>query len=214
MRLARRLGGPLRRENRVTYVEWLDRLLNMAVNSGWRIFYLGSKPGVADRGAALLRGRFPALQIATAQGYFDCRRESPENHSVLKKIYEYRPHMLLVGMGMPRQESWILDNRDLINATIVMPVGALIDYVAGEIFIPPRWSGRVGLEWLFRLLSQPSHLWRRYLIEPWFLLGLVVAETFAKRIRKAEKRVGGHKQSVQELPLPHKSIAKSQREAS
>ena len=68
--LARLLGVPLRRENRVTYVDWRDRLLNVAVNSGWRIFYLGSKPGVADRGPELLPGRLAARQIPTARELF------------------------------------------------------------------------------------------------------------------------------------------------
>jgi N-acetylglucosaminyldiphosphoundecaprenol N-acetyl-beta-D-mannosaminyltransferase len=74
-----------------------------------------------------------------------------------------------VGMGMPRQEHWIMDNLHRLHSMVVLPCGASIDYVCGEIPTPPRWAGRWGLEWLCRLLAEPRRLWKRYLIEPWFL---------------------------------------------
>jgi N-acetylglucosaminyldiphosphoundecaprenol N-acetyl-beta-D-mannosaminyltransferase len=179
--LARLLGMPLRREHRITYTDWLEPLVQMAIERAWRVFYVGSKPGIAERGAAVLRKRFPALQITTAPGYFDARPESPENESLLQEICQYRPHILMVGMGMPRQEHWILDNRDRIPANIILPAGAAIDYVAGAIPTPPRWAGRIGLEWSFRLFSEPQRLWRRYLLEPWFVMRLVLVGIFRGR---------------------------------
>jgi N-acetylglucosaminyldiphosphoundecaprenol N-acetyl-beta-D-mannosaminyltransferase len=79
----------------------------------------------------------------------------------------------MVGMGMPRQEHWIVDNFELLGPVVVLPCGAAIDYVAGEIPTPPRWAGRCGLEWLYRLAAEPGRLWKRYLIEPWFVLLLM-----------------------------------------
>jgi N-acetylglucosaminyldiphosphoundecaprenol N-acetyl-beta-D-mannosaminyltransferase len=76
----------------------------------------------------------------------------------------------MVGMGMPRQEVWVLENREDIDARALFCCGALMDYVAGEIPTPPRWIGRLGFEWLYRLLSEPSRLWRRYLLEPWSVM--------------------------------------------
>jgi N-acetylglucosaminyldiphosphoundecaprenol N-acetyl-beta-D-mannosaminyltransferase len=170
--LGRLLGLPLKREHRVTYADWTLPLMVEAQKRGWRVFYLGSKPGVAEQGAKLLQERFPNLQIATAHGYFDARSDSSENQEILATINAFQPHLLMVGMSMPRQEHWVLDNFDRISTNAILTSGAAIDYVAGVVPTPPRWSGRWGLEWLFRLLAEPSRLWRRYLVEPWFLVRL------------------------------------------
>jgi N-acetylglucosaminyldiphosphoundecaprenol N-acetyl-beta-D-mannosaminyltransferase len=170
------LGYPFRREHRVTYADWIDSLMAEASRHEWRVFYVGSKPGVADRGAAILRSRFPQLQIETAHGYFDARPDSAENQAVLARIETCQPNLLLVGMGMPRQEHWVLDNIDRLHANAVLTVGAAIDYVAGAIPTPPRWAGRLGAEWLFRLIVEPRRLTRRYLIEPWFVLRLLLRD--------------------------------------
>ena len=178
--LGRLLGLPLKREQRVTYVDWTDPLMTEAAQRGWRIFYLGSKPGVAEQGAKILQQKFPGLQIATAHGYFDAHPDSQENQAILETINTYQPHVLMVGMSMPRQEHWILDNLERLSTNVILPSGAAIDYVAGAVPTPPRWAGRWGLEWLFRLLAEPKRLWRRYLVEPLFLISLVLAEPFKR----------------------------------
>lgn len=178
--LGRLLGLSLRREQRVTYVDWTSPLMTVAAQQGWRIFYLGSKPGVAEQGAKNLQEKFPSLQITTAHGYFDARPDSQENQAVLAAINAYQPHLLMVGMSMPRQEYWVLDNLEQISANAILTTGAAIDYVAGAVPTPPRWAGRWGLEWLFRLVAEPGRLWRRYLVEPWFLVKLFVAQSFKR----------------------------------
>lgn len=174
--LGRLLGYPLRREHRVTYMDWVRPLMAEAAQQTWRIFYLGSKPGVAGRGAEILRQEFPGLQIMTSDGYFDATAGSIENQKMLEMINAYQPNVLMVGMGMPRQEHWILDNLESIYANAILPCGACIDYIAGEIPTPPRWMGRWGLEWLYRLISEPRRLWKRWLWEPWFVLKLLLQE--------------------------------------
>lgn len=178
--LGKILGFPLQREQRVTYVDWTNSLMAEAAKTGWRIFYLGSKPCIAERGAQTLRFKFPGLQIATAHGYFNTDLNSSENRAVLAQINNYQPQILMVGMSMPRQENWIVDNLDRINTNAILPCGATLDYVAGAIPTPPRWAGQIGLEWLFRLVAEPKRLWRRYLVEPWFLLWLLLVEGVRK----------------------------------
>jgi N-acetylglucosaminyldiphosphoundecaprenol N-acetyl-beta-D-mannosaminyltransferase len=151
-----------------------------AAENGWRVFYLGSSPGVAEEGAKRLRQTYPELQIQTMHGYFDTNLQSQENDRVLNAIEVYKPHILMVGMGMPRQEYWIQQNLKRLCANVILPAGAAIDYVAGAVPTPPRWAGRFGLEWAFRLTAEPQRLWRRYLVEPWSILG-VVAQDFLKR---------------------------------
>jgi N-acetylglucosaminyldiphosphoundecaprenol N-acetyl-beta-D-mannosaminyltransferase len=182
--LGRALGLPLRREHRTTYVDWVRPLLRFAAERGFRVFYLGSLPGVAERGAERLRAEIPGLQIATHHGYFPIAPEDGENRRVLAEIARFGPDVLMVGMGMPRQEHWILDNLEQIPAHAILTAGACMDYVAGAVPTPPRWMGRAGLEWLYRLATEPRRMWRRYLIEPWLVL------TFALRQRAAQIR--GH----------------------
>jgi len=176
--LGKMLNLPCRRYHRVTYADWVWSLMEEATENSWRIFYLGSKPGIADKGASVLRNIYPDLQIATFHGYFTFSPNEAGNQDVIEQIKVYQPHVLMVGMGMPCQEKWILDNIDQIEANIILPSGACIDYVAGEIPIPPRWMGQVGLEWLYRLITEPKRLWRRYLVEPWFIAIIFFQEYF------------------------------------
>ncbi|GAB1545064.1 WecB/TagA/CpsF family glycosyltransferase [Scytonema sp. NUACC21] len=173
------LGFPIKREQRVTYADWVWPLMAQAASKGWRIFYLGSKPGVAEQGASILRQQFPGLQIACAHGYIDTHQDSKNNLATLAKINAYKPHILMVGMGMPRQEYWILDNLEQIQTNTILTSGACMDYVAGVVPTPPRWMGKCGLEWSYRLFSEPKRLWRRYLLEPWFLAGLFLQEIWS-----------------------------------
>ena len=178
--LGRLLRLPFRREHRVTYVDWIWPLAGEAARRGFRIFYLGSKPGVAERGAAEIRQELPTLEIATHHGFFDRTAGAEENAHVLAAIRDFRPDILMVGMGMPRQEHWILQNAAVIDAPVILTTGACMDYVAGAVPTPPRWMGRWGIEWLHRLASDPARLWKRYLVEPWFVLRLFIQDLFAK----------------------------------
>ncbi|GIV00131.1 MAG: glycosyl transferase [Actinomycetota bacterium] len=166
----RLLGLPLSRRHRVTYHAFVPLLAERAAAEGWRVFYLGSREDVLARGVELLRRMAPGLEIATAAGYFD--PHGPDNDRVLRRIQAFRAQVLLVGMGMPRQEHWILDNLDRLDVNAVLPVGAAIEWVAGEIPSPPGWMASNGLQWFWRLIRQPRQVWRRYLVEPWALLPL------------------------------------------
>lgn len=174
--VGRLLGLPLKRSDRMTSVDWLRPFVKEAVDRRWRIFFLGSKPGVAEAAAEILRGEFRGVQIRAEHGYFDLQPGSEGNREVLSRIRDYRPHVLMVGMGMPLQERWILQEREQIEANVVMNLGAFMDYVTGTVPVPPRWMARLGFEWLARLVAEPRRLWRRYLLEPWLVLPLVLRD--------------------------------------
>jgi N-acetylglucosaminyldiphosphoundecaprenol N-acetyl-beta-D-mannosaminyltransferase len=72
-------------------------------------------------------------------------------------------------MGMPRQEHWIADNFDRLEANVTFNLGGFMELLTGELPTPPQWVGRLNLEWLFRLATRPRRVWRRYLVEPWAL---------------------------------------------
>jgi N-acetylglucosaminyldiphosphoundecaprenol N-acetyl-beta-D-mannosaminyltransferase len=175
--LGRLYGYPLERQHRVTLVDWTYPLMELAANKGWRVFHLGSSDGAAEKGAAQLRKLYPALQIEVSGGYFDARYGSSENEAMLERINAYAPALLMVGMGMPRQELWTHENFSRLNADVILSsVGAAFDYVAGAVPTPPRWSGRLGLEWAFRLAHDPARLFSRYFVEPWYILMLLLLD--------------------------------------
>lgn len=186
--LGRMLGLPLRSAHRLTAVDWLPPLLKRAAGQGWRVFFLGARPGVAGRAADRLRSDVPGLQLEVHHGYFDQREGSPGNEGVLTRLGEYRPHLLIVGLGMPRQEDWIRRNRDRITVPVILNQGGFLDYFAGATRTPPRWLGPLGLEWLGRLACDPRRLAARYLVEPWSLLPHL-SGTLVRRIRGEELRV-------------------------
>jgi N-acetylglucosaminyldiphosphoundecaprenol N-acetyl-beta-D-mannosaminyltransferase len=179
--LGRLLGYPLRGEHRMTSIDWLRPMLPMAVARGWRLFLLGSRPGVAERSAAILRSEFAGLEVDAMHGFFDLRPGSAGGEAVLARIREYRADILCVGMGMPRQEHWIEDHIDRLDFGVVLNLGGFMDLLTGELPLPPRWISRLGLEWLMRLCSRPGRVWRRYLVEPWFLLPLLARDLRARR---------------------------------
>jgi N-acetylglucosaminyldiphosphoundecaprenol N-acetyl-beta-D-mannosaminyltransferase len=95
----------------------------------------------------------------------------------------------MVGMGMPRQEFWTQENFSQLDAHVILSsTGAALEYIAGATPTPPRWSGRIGLEWMFRLAHEPRRLFSRYLIEPWYILLLLLMDY--PRSRYAAKEQG------------------------
>lgn len=179
----RLLGLPTRPEHRCTYLDWREAFWTLADEGRWRVFYLGGAPGVAETAAKLLKARWPGVQIAVRDGFFDKTAGGAEDAEVLAAINAFAPHVLLVGMGMPLQETWILGRYDGLNAAAVLPVGAAFDYEAGVQRAAPRILGRLGLEWLYRLLSDPARLFHRYLLEPWSLLGPALVDLRRRRRR-------------------------------
>ncbi len=120
-----------------------------------------------EAAAEALRARWPALTVGGRDGYFGLQDEA----AVVAAIAAFQPQVLLVGMGMPLQEGFIVRNLEALPACVILPVGAAFDYEAGVQTPAPRWMGRVGLEWLFRLVRDPRRLFVRYCIEPWSLVG-------------------------------------------
>lgn len=179
----RLLGLPVQGRHRCTYLDWRDAFWALAEQKGWRVFYLGGAPGVAEAGAARLRARWPGLHLAVRHGHFDARPDAEENLDVVAQIRAFDPQVVLVGMGMPRQETWIQDNRAAFRRGVFLPVGAALDYEAGVQSAAPRWLGALGLEWLYRLATQPRRLAFRYLVEPWSLLP-AMGRDVAERLRR------------------------------
>jgi len=151
--------------SRMTWADFAWDLAKFAALRDFTFFFLGARPGVADKAAANLKARFPDLRIlGTHHGYFDKTPGSAENEAVIDQINAVKPNILIVGFGMPKQERWLLENWERIDANITLTGGAVFDYISGELRRAPRWMTDNGLEWLGRLLIEPRRLWKRYII--------------------------------------------------
>ncbi len=179
----RLLGLQTQARHRCTYLDWREAFWRLAQERRWRVFYLGGAPGVAEEAARRLRAAHPGAEIAVHHGYFDRSPGSAENAAVLTAINAFGPQVLFVGMGMPIQEAWISRHYDALHAAAVLPVGAAFDYEAGIQIAAPRVLGVLGVEWLFRLVSNPRRLFRRYLVEPWSLVGPAIEDLARRRSR-------------------------------
>ena len=160
--LASRLRGGAIRE-RVTGIETMLHLCGHAAAKGYPVFFLGAKPGVAEKAAAILQSRYPGLQVAgTQHGYFE------DDQDVVERINRSGAQILFVAMGSPRQEYWIRRHMPALAPRLFQGVGGSLDVICGNIPRAPQWMQRAGLEWLYRLLKEPSR-WRRQLALPRFL---------------------------------------------
>lgn len=172
------LGHPM--PERFTPPDWIASLVSLCAQHHYRLFLLGGEPGVAEQAAQRLRQQFPTVQIMTHHGYFD--PWSAENAAVIRSINAIAPEILLVGMGMPRQEQWVHNNLPHLSVRVAMTVGALFDYMAGEMPRGPRWLTDNGFEWLCRLAIEPRRLWRRYVLGNPYFLWLVARQMLSRRV--------------------------------
>lgn len=171
----RMLGGC--RLVKMTGAAWIDGYCSLAEQSALRTFILAGEPGVAQTAAARLIERYPGMQIVgVADGFIQERDEN----QVLSEVNSSGAEVLMVGMGVPRQELWIARHRERIHARVCWGVGALFDYVAGVERRAPGWMDSAGLEWLWRLMVDPAKKWKRYLLgNPKFALRVL-----QERLRK------------------------------
>lgn len=159
-------------------------LAERAAREGRSLFLLGGDPGVAAQAEAVLRARFPALDVI---GVWDGRVGSPpaanEVDEVAAILDRRRPDLLFVGLGSPKQEELIAALRPRLPTTWMLGLGASFDFVAGKLVRAPRWMQRAGLEWVHRLAQDPGRLARRYLVDDLPFAFALFAE--ALRVRRS-----------------------------
>ncbi|RCW43809.1 MULTISPECIES: WecB/TagA/CpsF family glycosyltransferase [unclassified Halanaerobium] len=171
---AKIMGTPL--IERVAGFDLLSRLIEEFAEKEYSFYFLGSRPGVVDKAVVKLKRDYPQLNIAGYHhGYLD--RELQEK--VISEINKKNVDLLLVGMGVPLQERFIGKNIENLNVGAAMTVGGSFDVIAGEVNRAPLWMQKVGLEWFYRLLQEPSRF-GRMLALPRFIL-LVLRERFLGR---------------------------------
>jgi len=182
--MARWLGHP--RTRRVYGPDLMRTLSRLSPSRGYRHFYYGGGNGVAERLKQALTQASPGLNVVgTIEPPF--RPLTPaEDTAVVDAINAARPDIVWVGLSTPKQERWMASHIGRLEAPVLIGVGAAFDFLAGEKKQAPAWMQRNGLEWLFRLATEPRRLWRRYLsIVPKFIV-LAGAQLVRSRLRKSQ----------------------------
>ena len=160
---AKMAGTPL--PARVTGIDLMWRLAQRAAGEGWRLFFLGAWPGIAEEAAAQLQKHYPNLKVAgTFHGYFKPGEES----GVVTIIRQAQPDILFVALGAPKQEVFIARHLQALNVPVCIGVGGSFDVIAGRVKRMPDWVQKIHLEWLGRLLQEPKR-WPRALVLPRFV---------------------------------------------
>lgn len=149
--------------DRITGVETLERIVDLAAREGQRVFFLGGDPGVAEHAASAMRVRHPSLIIHANSGGVIALKggEWHMNPQVIDDMKAFSPHILAVALGHGKQEHWMEDFLPhLPSVHIAIGVGGSLDFLSGAIRRAPIWMRQAGLEWLFRLLQEPSRIGR------------------------------------------------------
>jgi N-acetylglucosaminyldiphosphoundecaprenol N-acetyl-beta-D-mannosaminyltransferase len=175
---SRLLGQPI--PERVTGGDLMERLCAEAARHGFSVFFLGGLPGAASAAAMNLERRYPALRIAGVycppRGF---ESDSMESAHIRQLLTDASPDLLCVAFGAPKQEIWMHENCPSLPIGAAIAVGAALDTQAGLRRRAPRWTHKLGIEWLYRLVREPRRLWRRYLIGNTQFLLLVVRQWLA-----------------------------------
>jgi N-acetylglucosaminyldiphosphoundecaprenol N-acetyl-beta-D-mannosaminyltransferase len=187
--LSRLLGK--HRTERVYGPDLMREMTAVSSQRGYRQFYYGGAEGVADRLKQVLVDAHPKLEVAGALCPPFRELTPEEDQAVVDAINAARPHIVWIGLSTPKQEFWMASHLGRVEAPVMVGVGAAFDFLAGAKRQAPLWMQRNGLEWLFRLCSEPRRLWRRYAyIVPGFLI-LAAGELLRRAIRPYEDAPSG-----------------------
>jgi N-acetylglucosaminyldiphosphoundecaprenol N-acetyl-beta-D-mannosaminyltransferase len=158
---AKILSRPLK--ERIPGIELATEIISRLPEKNMSLFLFGAKPGVADKAAEELKKTYPGLNVCgTENGYFS------DDAPIIEKINSAAPDLLLVCLGAPKQEKWMLANTGKLNVGLMMGLGGSLDVFAGVVQRSPESWNRLGLEWLYRLIKQPSRI-KRMIKLPLFL---------------------------------------------
>lgn len=176
---ARLAGTPL--PDNVNGTDMLPLLCREATVRGQRIFLLGGVPGAAERTAHTMAAHGgPGTIAGHHHGYF--AHDSAEEAEVIARINASGASILLVGFGVPVQDTWIARNAARLDARVLIGVGGLFDFYSGRVSRAPMLLRKLGLEWTWRLAQEPQRMWRRYIIGNVVFLGRAAACAMQARV--------------------------------
>ncbi len=173
------LGGKFQKKpfkERIQGQAYFRKVLETAEKKGWTIYLLGGKGNTAEKAMQNVTSIYPDLKIV---GYHEGFFENDTEQDVIDEINRLKPNILFVGMGAPRQEKWIYNHKDELKVDVAAGQGGTFDYEAGNIKRAPKWIQKIGFEWLWRLILQPSRI-KRMIVLPIYLLRIIFSKDITK----------------------------------
>ena len=162
--MSRLYGTPIK--EKVSGSDLFPNLCRLAAGKGYRVFLLGAAEGVAAKAALNLQNKFPGLIIAgTYSPPFGFEKDEKELQNILRIVTEAKPHILIVGLGCPKQEKFIYNYRNELNVPVSLGLGASIDFEAGILKRAPKWMADHGFEWFYRIVQDPKRMAKRYFVD-------------------------------------------------
>ena len=181
MALAARLCGQALSDN-VNGTDLFPLLCQAASRAGVKIFLLGGRPGVVEAALTSIKAvGFGDVVAGVHHGYI---HRNGEEARVISKINCSGASILLVGMGVPIQDNWIHTNSEKLDPPVIMGVGGLFDFFAGDVSRAPTWVRIFGMEWCWRLAQEPRRMWRRYLLGNFTFIIRAILHAFAFRKKR------------------------------
>ena len=177
---AKFLGMPFK--EKISGSDLFPKLCQNAADQGHRLFLLGGRSGAVEKCSEILKENYPNIHISGVYSpAFGFENDECENEKIIKLIKKSNPDILCVGLGSPKQEKWIYRHRNDLNVPVAIGIGITFEYTAGIVKRAPTWMQQNGLEWLWRLLMEPSRLWKRYLVDDLPFFYLIVKQKFRSK---------------------------------
>lgn len=166
-------GTPIK--EKISGSDLFPKICKLAARKGYKMFFLGAAEGVADEAAKNLKKRYKNLEVVgTYSPPYGFEHDSNELKKIHDMITDAKPHILIVGLGCPKQEKFMYHHCRELNVPISFGLGASFDFEAGRIKRAPKWMADHGLEWLFRITQDPKRLIKRYLIDDRKIISLAI----------------------------------------
>lgn len=174
------LGTPLK--EKVSGSDLVPRVCELANRKGFKLFFLGGRPGAADAAKAKLLETLKDIKVVgTYAPPFGFENDEAELAKINRMIQEAKPDILFVGLGAPKQERWIKAYHQELGVPVSMGVGVTFEFIAGIVKRAPKWMQSVGLEWFWRLCMEPGRLWRRYLVDDMLFFKIIYKQRLSRR---------------------------------
>ncbi len=166
-------------QERITGLDLLPDLVELCAKNNFSVFLLGASPGVGDKLKQTIYQHYPNCKVVGVYvPPFMKVFSGEENDKMIAAVNEAAPDVLLVSLTAPKQDIWIAQNKNLLNASVQVGIGGAFEVMAGLAKRAPKWMQSAGLEWLFRFIQEPKRLFRRYFIEAPLFIPLVIKQKF------------------------------------
>jgi len=168
-------------QERITGLDLLPDLVELCAKNNFSVFLLGASPGVGDKLKQTIYQRYPNCKVVGVYlPPFMKVFSGEENDKMIAAVNEAAPDVLLVSLTAPKQDIWIAQNKNLLNASVQVGIGGAFEVMAGLAKRAPKWVQSAGLEWLFRFIQEPKRLFRRYFIEAPLFIPLIIKQKFKR----------------------------------